>query len=229
MQEIVEGIYRWTAPHPEWRTRIDWGHEVACFALADGGRLILIDPLLPTDERREAVLAVLDGLASDADRVDVTITVPYHARSAEELYRRYHTQAETAIWGHQAVARRFHHADTPLQVIEPGATIAAGAATAFAIGKPRRHEMPLFFPAQRALAFGDAVIGIDGRLRVWEQASSDPVWFEQRFVPTLRPLLDVDVERVLVTHGPPILHDGRRALEDALAAGRWDYRTSGTA
>jgi len=227
MQEIVDGVYRWTAPHPEWRTRIDWGHEVACFALADAGRLILVDPLLPTDQRRKGVLAVLDRLASGADHVDVAITVPYHARSAEELYRRYRTTAETAIWGHPAVAKRFRQADTPLQVVEPGATI-AGAATAFAIGKPRRHEMPLFFPAQRALAFGDAVIAIDERLRVWQQAPFDPVWYEQRFVPTLRPLLGLDIERVLVTHGEPVLRDGRRALEDALAARPWDYRGQGT-
>ena len=227
MQEIIEGTYRWTAPHPEWRTRIEWGHEVACFAVADAGRVILIDPLLPTDDRREAVLATLDRLAADAGRVHVTITVPYHTRSAEELYLRYRTQTETAIWGHGAVAKRFRDPGTPLRIIEPGAVIAGGAATGFPIGNPRRHEMPLLFPAQRALAFGDTVIGIDGRLRVWQQASTDPAWYEQRFVPTLRPLLDLDVERVLVTHGPPVLRSGRRALEDALAAGPWDYRTSG--
>ncbi len=74
------------------------------------------------------------------------------------------------------------------------------------------------------LAFGDAVIGIDGGLRIWQQASTDPVWHERVFVPTMRPLLDLDVERVLVTHGPPVLRDGHKALRAAMAAGPWDYR-----
>ena len=227
MQEIVDGIYRWTAPHPEWRTRVEWGHEVACFALASRERLALIDPLLPSDSRRDQVLATLDGFADGAARIDLAITVPYHTRSAEELYRRYRDGTPTAIWGHPAVSRRFDDPQTPLRVVEPGTTI-DGAAIAYAIGKPRRHEMPLYFPKWKALAFGDTVIGIDGRLRVWEQASTDREWYERRFVPTLRPLLEPDVERVLVTHGPPVLHDGRRALEDALAAGPWDYRTAKT-
>ena len=99
-----------------------------------------------------------------------------------------------------------------------------GDALALAIGKPRRFEMPLFFPSHRALAFGDAVIGIDGGLRVWQQDSTDPAWHERVFVPTMRPLLRRDVERVLTTHGDPVLHDGRQALEAGLAAGPWDYR-----
>jgi hypothetical protein len=33
----------------------------------------------------------------------------------------------------------------------------------------------------------------------------------------LRPLLELPVERVLVTHGEPVLKDARAALEQALA------------
>ena len=66
----------------------------------------------------------------------------------------------------------------------------------------------------------------DGGLRVWQQASTDPAWHERVFVPTMRPLLHRDVERVLTTHGDPVLHDGRKALEAALAAGPWDYRAA---
>lgn len=99
------------------------------------------------------------------------------------------------------------------------------SAAALPIGKPRRYETPLYFTEHRALAFGDAVIGIDSGLRIWQESPTDPLWHERVFVPTLRPLLDLDVEHVLVTHGPAVLHDGRRALADAMAAGAWDYRT----
>jgi len=225
MDEIAPGIWRWTARHPEWHTRVEWGHEVACFALAGEG-LVLVDPQLPPPDAptRSEIDGALERLARKASRLDIMITIPYHTRSAEELLRRYRDDLPTTLWGHAACAKRFTDAATVLHEIEPGGQ-AGEVATALPIGKPRRQEMPLYFPRQRALAFGDTVIGIDGVLRVWQPAPFTPDWYEGAFVPTLRPLLDLDVERVLVTHGPAVLHDGRRALADALAAGAWDYRT----
>lgn len=225
MNEIAPGIWRWTTRHPEWHTRIAWGHEVASFALAGDG-LVLIDPLLPPRgaHARTELERALERLAREASRLDIMITVPYHTRSAEELFMRYRDALPTAIWGHRAVAKRLTDPATVLQKIEPGDRVGE-AAIALAIGKPRRYEMPLYFPAYRALAFGDAVIGIDGVLRIWQEGPIDPLWHEQVFVPTMQPLLDLDVERVLVTHGPPVLHDGRRALAEAMKAGAWDYRT----
>jgi hypothetical protein len=239
MKEIAPGIWRWTARHPEWHTRIEWGHEVASFALV-GEALVLVDPLLPVSgagvgpdvgahpgaDARADVERALDRLAREAARLEIMITIPYHARSAEELLVRYRDTLPTTIWGHRAVAKRFRDQATTLREIEPGKPVGGGDALALAIGKPRRFEMPLYFPAHRALAFGDAVIGIDGGLRVWQQASTDPAWHDGVFVPTMRPLLDLDVERVLVTHGDPVLRNGRRALQDAMAAGPWDYRSA---
>ena len=225
MDEIAPGIWRWTARHPEWHTRVEWGHEVASYALVGDG-LVLVDPLLPPPGalRRTEVERGLERLAREALRLDIMITIPYHTRSAEELFLRYRDTLPTALWGHRAVAKRFTDDATVLQEIEPRGAVGE-VATALPIGKPRRHEMPLYFPQQRALAFGDAVVGIDGGLRIWESGQTDPLWYERVFVPTLRPLLDLDVERVLVTHGPAVLHDGRQALADAMVAGAWDYRT----
>ena len=223
MDEVARGIWRWTARHPEWHTRTEWGHEVASFALIGDG-LTLVDPLLPApgSPTRSEVDRRLERLARDAGRLDVMITIPYHARSAEELYLRYRDALPTTIWGHRAVVRRLLDPATPLSEIVPGQAV-AGVALALPIGKPRRSETPLYFAKHRALAFGDAVIGFEGALRVWQQASTDPHWHDHVFLPTLRPLLDLDIERVLVTHGPPVLHDGREALRDAMAAPMWDY------
>ena len=63
---------------------------------------LLIDPLLPPDP--EAVLKLIDQLVGG--RVAILTTVPYHVRSAEELWRRYRDSAETTIWGHPAAAKR---------------------------------------------------------------------------------------------------------------------------
>jgi hypothetical protein len=221
VEEICPGIYRWTAPHPEYRPRAE---EVVAYALVADDVLALVDPLLPAndDKRRAPVLAGLDRLAGAARRLEILITIPYHTRSAESLLARYARTLPTRIWGHANVARRLS-SGTPLSVIAQGtsgsgAAVADRVATAFTIGNPRRTEFPLYFPSLKALAFGDAVVGTAGGLRIWRQSPAGPQWFRDRFVPTLRPLLELDVERVLVTHGPTILEGGRRALAEALAA-----------
>jgi hypothetical protein len=68
------------------------------------------------------------------------------------------------------------------------------------------------------------VLEIDGELRVWPRYRDDErsrTRYEQRFLPTLEPLTRVDVERVLVTHGEPVLRDGARALAECLARPPW--------
>ena len=170
---------------------------MASFALV-GDALVLVDPLLPApgaglaDGEAQAARAradverALDRLAREATRLEIMITIPYHARSAEELLARYRDALPTTIWGHRAVAKRFLDPATTLHEIEPGRPVGDDA-LALAIGKPRRFEMPLFFPAHRALAFGDAVIGIDGGLRIYRGGGrlTDPAGHERVFVPTM--------------------------------------------
>jgi glyoxylase-like metal-dependent hydrolase (beta-lactamase superfamily II) len=209
--QLADGLWRWTARHPQWHPG-GFGSEVASFAVRDDGdRLILVDPLV-TDDGAGAVLDLLDALA-DGD-VAIVITVPYHARSAESLAERY----GATVHGHRATAKRF--SDKRHVTEEP----APGGVSAHAIGKPRRSERPVHLPSHRALAFGDAVVEVDGELRMWCQDPLDDrrvAWYRDVFAPTLRPLLDLDVDRVLVTHGEPVLHDGRAALRSALEQPPW--------
>jgi len=223
MQEIAAGIHRWTAPHPEWRTRDEWGHEVVSYALVCADSLALVDPLLPPDgtPEWEEITTRLDKLAAAAPALEILITIPYHTRSAEPLYRRFRGRLPVTLWGHPAVARRFLDADTPLTPIVAGAR-AGTAAVACPIGKPRRYETPLFFPEHRALAFGDALVTYEGAPRVWQPGPFTVAWYRDRFLPTLRPLMELDVERLLFTHGEPILSGGRAALGEALAAAPFD-------
>jgi hypothetical protein len=99
--------------------------------------------------------------------------------------------------------------------------------TAHTIGKPRRHETPLHLPSHGALVFGDAVAEADGRLVVWTSDKVDAKverFYRERFNPTLEPLLELDFESVLVTHGQPLLGGGKRALRKALDAKPWYHR-----
>src|SRR5665648_1065354 len=58
-----------------------------------------------------------------------------------------------------------------------------------------------------------------GGLRFWNQGSSTgAAWYRDVFAATLRPLAEQDIEYVLTTHGPAVLANGRRALEECLAA-----------
>jgi hypothetical protein len=224
MDELTDGLWRWTARHPEWHPG-EFGSEVASFAIQAGGDTLLIDPLLPPEREpdRARVLEAIEGMLGD--RLAILITVPYHVRSAEELSERYAKDAETTIHGHPACAKRLEDGSA-FHAIEPGAPLPGGA-TAHQIGKPRRHETPLHLPSHGALAFGDAVAETEGRLVVWTSEKVDAKverFYRERFNPTLEPLLELDFDSALVTHGQPLLEGGKRALKDALAAKPWYHR-----
>jgi hypothetical protein len=218
-EQIADGLWRWTARHPEWHPG-DFGSEVASFALTAGDETILVDPLLPPEP--DAVLDLIErGLG---ERLAMLITIPYHVRSSEQLRHRFRGQVETTIWGHPACGKRLSE-DAGFRAFEPGDELPAGA-SAHKIGKPRRHETPLYLPSHRALVFGDAVAEVDGELRVWSGERVDARvrrFYRERFNPTLEPLLELDFDRVLVTHGKPVLQGGREQLEQALRAEPW-YR-----
>jgi hypothetical protein len=222
LTEIAPGIHRWSARHPEWRPKNVWGEDVASFALVTDDVLSLVDPLLPLagSDERERAAEDIDALVERARQVEILITIPFHARSSLDVLERYGTRLPVEAWGHPGVERRLG-APVALNAIEPGGQ-AGAVARAQRIGSPVRQETPLFFPDHRALAFGDAVIGIEGKLRVWQSVNPDQErWYREQFIPSLRPLLDLDADRVLVTHGPSILEGGRRKLAEALDADPW--------
>jgi glyoxylase-like metal-dependent hydrolase (beta-lactamase superfamily II) len=224
LDPLADGLWRWTARHPEWHPPTEFGREVASYALRDGADTILIDPLVPSLD--DALLAELDAIVTG--RLRILITIPYHVRSAEQLARRYAGGGHApGIWGHPAVAKRL--ADPGLLHPIAPESPPPGGIRAFAIGSPRRQELPLYLPARRALAFGDAIVSADGGLRVWIQSPLTDKrlrWYRERFLPTLQPLRTLDVAEVLVAHGQPVLRDGGRALARALDSDPWYHRPS---
>jgi hypothetical protein len=200
MRQLADGLWYWTARHPEWHPR---NERVGCYLAHEGGRTVLIDPLLTED---------LDDLIDGA--VVVAITIPYHVRDAAAAVRRW----GGVVSGHPDLAKRLP-AGTPL---DPDAGLRWHTLK-------RGKERPLELPGLKALAFGDRIVGVDGGLRYWAQS---PVTdkrkdhFRRVTSPQLAHLLEIDFERALVTHGPPVLAGGREALADALAAEPWYHGQS---
>jgi hypothetical protein len=170
----------------------------------------LIDPLVLGDWSQ------LDAVVEK--QAVVLFTIPYHVRSSAEVVARYRAE----LWGGAACRRRLP-SGVPLRELSP-ADAPAGV-RAFAIGRPVRQELPLLVESRRALCFGDAVVGVEdaeGPLRVWlTTPSHSETWYRDRFLPTLLPLADLDVESVLVGHGPPVTAGGRDALRQAFARPPW--------
>jgi hypothetical protein len=216
-QLLTKGLWRWTARHPEWHPGA-FGAEVASFAAQAREDTLLIDPLLPSEP--EPVLDLIERILGA--RLSILITIPYHVRSSEHVRKRFRADAETTIWGHPAAAKRLAR-KAGFRAIAPGEALPGGV-SAYAVGRPRRYETPLLVPSHRAVVFGDAVAEVDGRLRVWSGERVDERverFYRERFNPTLEPLLELDFERVLPTHGQPVMEDGKRALRAALRAKPW--------
>lgn len=221
--ELATGLWTWAAPHPEWRPEKEgdakgFGNVVNSFALVAGDELLLVDPLLPDDEA--PVLAQLDALAAGR-QASILITIGYHVRSAEQLASRY----GASLWGPQEVRSRLTQPETLQvhQVGEPG----PGGAVAYEIGRPPHGERPLWLPSHQAVAFGDAVIVTPaGEPRVWADGEDLDeqrlAFYRGPFAASFAPLLEQPIERLLISHGEPVLLNGAEALTKALAADPWN-------
>jgi len=164
LQRLRDGLWRWERRHPEWHPG-RFGAQVASYLVKAGGVTLLIDPL--TDGEGDPLLKQLDRLVTD--QVLVLISVPYHTRSAESLWRRYR-ERDCLIHGSPLVAKRLSE-PTAFTAVAPGDEV-GGVARWHPLGRPRRSEMPIEVYSQRALVFGDAVVGAEGGLRVWESPLS---------------------------------------------------------
>jgi glyoxylase-like metal-dependent hydrolase (beta-lactamase superfamily II) len=199
LHELRPGLWRWEAFHPEWKEQVG---SVAYEGTAD---LVLFDPLLPVED-------ALDGLVDRVGKpVATLVTVFWHARSADVLARRRGARVLAPSRGRAAVARRAPTAE-PFRPEGP----LPGGVQAFATA--RSTEVVYWIPEHRALVPGDVLIGSDdGGIRLCPQSWLPASTRLPALADSLRPLLELPVARVLLSHGEPVLRNGRAALERALA------------
>ena len=206
---IADGLWRWSTYHGEWRDEVGSVYVEADDAIA------LVDPLVP-EERDEAerFWRALDRDVGRARvRVHVLVTVFWHVRSAAAVVRRYRGRLHAASRARAPVERR---AGLRADVFRPGDRLPAGVE---ALPSGRATEVVLWAPAHAALVPGDVLLGdASGGVRLCPESWLPSGVGHAELRDALAPLLELPVERVLVSHGEPVLVHGHAALARALAA-----------
>jgi len=206
VQAILPGLWQWTSYHEEWK------QDVASTYCETTDGVVLVDPLVPSDDA-ERFWRALDR---DVDRADgvvhVLVTVFWHTRSAAELVSRYDTRIWAPTSARAAVARR---SGTVTDAFRPGDRL-PGDIEAFRTA--RRTEVVYWIPAHRAVVPGDVLLGDGhGGIRMCPESWLPTATGHAELAASLEPLLQLPVERVLLSHGKPVLENGRDALASALA------------
>jgi glyoxylase-like metal-dependent hydrolase (beta-lactamase superfamily II) len=189
VQEVAAGLWRWTGLHPDWKPE-------------DGG-----------PEGWEQEVGCVYYESPDA----VVLVDPLVPPEDEERF-----------W--KALDRDVERAGRPVRVLltvswhgrSTEAIVARyGAATGGALpAGVERHpltaaeESAYWLPEHGALIFGDVVLGAENGVRLCPESWLDGTLAQLK--DELRPLLELPVERLLVSHGEPVLRDGHAALGRAL-------------
>jgi glyoxylase-like metal-dependent hydrolase (beta-lactamase superfamily II) len=206
---IADGLWRWSTYYGEWRD------EVGSVYVEADDAVVVVDPLVP--EERDEAERFWRALDRDVERagapVHVLVTVFWHVRSAAEIVRRYRGRLHASSRARAPIERR---AGLRSHVFRPGDPLPAGL-EAFPSG--RATEVVLWAPAHGALVPGDVLLGdADGGVRFCPESWLPAGVGHAELRAALAPLLELPVERVLVSHGTPVLEDGHAALSRALAA-----------
>jgi glyoxylase-like metal-dependent hydrolase (beta-lactamase superfamily II) len=205
VRELERGLWHWEAVHPEWTPKhaatADWGPEVSSYAIDDGERLVLFDPVTPPSPVAE--------LAAGR-RTAIVLTCPWHVRDASNLAQRP---------GAELYVPPPDEGDpNPVegQMFSAGDRLPVGV-EAFPGMEP--NDLVLWIESRGALVTGDTLIDRGQGLEFPRDWASKGAIAERGLAPeqileTLQPLLELPVELVLPTHGRPT---DRKALERALS------------
>lgn len=205
---IADGLWRWTAYYEEWRD------EVGCVYYEAPDAVVLIDPLVPTEVPEAARFwkALDRDVARVGKPVHVYITVFWHARSAGEIVRRY---GGTLHAPSRARAANEKRTGVSPAVFRPGDALPGGIE---ALATGRSTEVAYWIPEHEAIVPGDVLLGADnGGLRLCPESWLPTGITHDRLRASLTPMLDLPVERVLVSHGDPVTVGARARLAEALA------------
>jgi glyoxylase-like metal-dependent hydrolase (beta-lactamase superfamily II) len=196
VRQLQTGLWHWEAPHPDWKPGANWDQVVSSYAIDDGERLLLFDPLaLPSE---------IDKLAAGRETA-IVLTCPWHVRDGRNLAER--------LGAPLYVPPPDEGDPNPVEghVFRAGGRLPVGV-EAFAGMEP--NDLVLWVESRRALVAGDTLIDRGHGLEFPADWANKGVPPPEQIVEALRPLLELPVELVLPTHGAPT---DRAGLERALS------------
>jgi len=202
--QVLRGLWGFSAIHPEWEDDNDgWEPEVAWWALDTGDGVLLIDPLVEDWEGLDALVTGGGGCCG------IIRTTYWHERTIPQARARYGTE----VWARPGSSPDQRH---PFDRPAPDGTELPGGVRA--IDVVRDDEIALWLPDQKALVFGDVMLrDPSGKLSICPESWIARSGGRGRVRQALEPLLELDPEHVLVSHGPLVKGDGPSALAEALA------------
>ena len=196
MQEILSDIFTW----PWFSESHGYNFNGHLIRHAEGN--LCIDPVEPGEEGLDEVAHL--GVTR------ILLTNRNHSRAANKVRER--TGARTAIHPDDAA-----HARNQGTVLDDALAVGTTIGPLVVVGAPGKSpgEVALHWSERRLLIVGDAVIGNPpgccGLLR--EQVMDDP----DRLRQSVRGLLDLDFDTLLVGDGQPILEGAKARLEELVA------------
>jgi glyoxylase-like metal-dependent hydrolase (beta-lactamase superfamily II) len=158
IEDIRTGLARWVTPHPEWKPEADsldesYGDVASVLHVAPDA-LVLVDPLVP-----DSLWSELDARIEAAARpVIVLTTIHWHARSRDEVAKRYDARLGGKVRG--------------VRMFDAG----------------RQDEIALWLEGAQAVVLADAVLGDQqGGLRIspWYKFDAERERTRQALLPLL--------------------------------------------
>jgi glyoxylase-like metal-dependent hydrolase (beta-lactamase superfamily II) len=187
VREIATGLWRWTALHPAWTP-------------SDGG---------PDGWEQEVGCYLYEGVESVV-LFDPLVPMEDRDRFFEALDRDVRRAARPV----RILVTVEDHRRSSAELADRYDAAIGGLPAGVEAALEAWDERVFWIAEHRALVFGDVVIARDDGLELPRTWIGDERYDE--VVRGLRPLLELPVERVLVTHGEPVLADAAAALARAL-------------
>jgi glyoxylase-like metal-dependent hydrolase (beta-lactamase superfamily II) len=195
--DIEPGLWIWRVDHPQWEPAQGGDRVVTSVCVEEGGEIVVIDALAPPPGT-----GIWERLDSSRPTMAVVLK-PDHVRSVDLFVDRYGIPA----YGPD-VFQKDDVPTTDMELIYPGYELPGGFVALY--DGRGRNETPLWLPDHRTIVFADALTTFGGRLQVWATP-----WHEERALPALRAMLELPVEKVIISHGEPV--HTREEFERALA------------
>jgi glyoxylase-like metal-dependent hydrolase (beta-lactamase superfamily II) len=199
MNEILPGVFHWTARHP----RI--GIEVSSYYVADSGAVL--DPTVPPESG-------LDWFGEEREVQWLALTNRHHDRQASDYCSTFDLGP---VLVPESGLHEFEGKDLEVRGYAPGEEIVPGI-VAHEVDAICPDDMALEIRSAGALALADGLVHYDGVRFVPDHLMDNPPETKRGLTRSFERLLAVDFDTLLFAHGQPIVGGGKQALRNFLAS-----------